>query len=82
MVWWGDLCGDKRQYYDGISVDVESLITINHHSESSRPNSDKKRSCYRGFSYSPRRMDYEMMVYEGFDDKKARNMYERAYAVA
>ena len=69
--WWsGDLCGDKRQYSDGISVDVESLIAINHHSESSRPNNDKQRSCYRGFSYSPRKIDYEMMVFEGFDDKK------------
>ena len=66
--WWsGYLCGDKRQYY---SVDVESLITINHHSKSSRPNSDKQRRCYRGFSNSPRRIDYEMMIYEGFYDKK------------
>ena len=30
----------------------------------------KQRRCYQEFSNSPRRIDYEMMIYEGFYDKK------------
>ena len=74
MVWWGD---DDQVIYvvtkDNImmvSVLMESLIAVNHHSESFRPNNDKQRRCYRGFSNSPRRIDYELMIYEGFYDKK------------